>query len=51
MTRLRPSGFGEAGAQDVRIRAVTEFGFTERQARFVVLVNRDVNDPGRRGRT
>ena len=40
MIRLRPSGFGEAGTQDVRIRAVTEFGFTERQARFLVLVMR-----------
>src|SRR5687767_10813382 len=40
MTRLRPLGFGEAGAQDVRIRAVSEFGFTERQARFLVLVIR-----------
>jgi hypothetical protein len=40
MTRLRPSGFGEAGAQDERVRAVTEFGFTEGQARFLVLVMR-----------
>ena len=40
MTRLRPSGSGEAGAQEERIRAVIDCGFTERQARFLVLVMR-----------
>jgi hypothetical protein len=37
---LRPSGSGEAGAQEERIRAVIDCGFTERQARFLVLVMR-----------
>jgi len=37
MTRLRLSGFGAAG-QDDRVKAVVEFGFTERQARFLVTV-------------
>jgi hypothetical protein len=49
----RPSGFGEARpdgvhpsdlvearSQDARVRAVMELGFTERQARFLVLVMR-----------
>jgi hypothetical protein len=40
VTRLRPSGSGEAGAQEKRIRAVVDCGFTERQARFLVLVMR-----------
>jgi hypothetical protein len=40
MTRLRPSGSGEAGAHEERIRAVVDCGFTERQARFLVLVMR-----------
>ena len=40
MTRLRPSDFGEAGAQEERIRAVIDCGFTERRARFLVLVMR-----------
>lgn len=35
-----PPDIGKAGAQDPRIRAVSEFGFTERQARFLVLVMR-----------
>jgi hypothetical protein len=37
MTQLRSSSFvGQAG--DDRVKAVTEFGFTERQARFLVTV-------------
>jgi hypothetical protein len=40
MTRLRPSGSGEASAQGERIRAVVDCGFTERQARFLMLVMR-----------
>ncbi len=40
MTHLRPSGSGEAGAQEARVRAVIDCGFTERQARFLVLVMR-----------
>jgi hypothetical protein len=40
MTRLRPSGFGAVGAQDKRVRAIADMGFTERQARFLVLVMR-----------
>jgi hypothetical protein len=35
---LRPSGFGVAGAQNERVRAIADMGFTERQARFLVLV-------------
>jgi hypothetical protein len=35
MTRVRPSGSGEAGAREKRIRAVVDCGFTERQARFL----------------
>jgi hypothetical protein len=40
MTRLRPSGSGEAGAHEKRIRAVVDCGLTERQAGFLVLVMR-----------
>jgi hypothetical protein len=40
MTGLCPSGFDEADAQEKRVRAVIECGFTERQARFLVLVLR-----------
>lgn len=40
MTSVRPSGFGEAHAQDRRIRAIMDCGFTERPARFLVLVMR-----------
>ncbi|HEX5107293.1 MAG TPA: hypothetical protein VFV95_02545 [Vicinamibacterales bacterium] len=39
-TRLCASHFGEAGATDERVQAVVDFGFTERQARFLVLVMR-----------
>lgn len=37
MTRLCPPGFGAAGRDD-RVEAVVKFGFTERQARFLVTV-------------
>lgn len=37
MTRLRPSGRGVATGDD-RVDAVAKFGFTERQARFLVTV-------------
>lgn len=47
MTRLRPSGFGAAGAQDERVRAIADMGFTERQARFLVLVIVDALGRGR----
>jgi hypothetical protein len=40
MSRLRPSGFGGAGPQDERVRTIADMGFTERQARFLVLVMR-----------
>jgi len=40
MTRLRPSDNGEACGPDARIQGVAEFGFTDRQARFLVLVMR-----------
>ena len=40
MSRLRPSGYGETCAQDQRLQAVIDCGFTERQARFLVLVMR-----------
>jgi hypothetical protein len=37
---FRPSGFGVAGAENERVRAIADMGFTERQARFIVLVMR-----------
>lgn len=47
MTRLRPAGFGEpvepsgvGGDLDARVKAIAARGFTERQARFLVLVLR-----------
>ena len=40
MTRLRASRFGEASATDERVQAIVNFGFTERQARFLTLVMR-----------
>jgi len=42
MSRLRPSGIGETCALDQRLQAVIDCGFTERQARFLVLVMRHV---------